>query len=262
MGADNFSLKDKKALIVFPEAAYGLQIAEGLCEAGAEVFLCGACAEGLKSVNSLIASQGYQAAILMEYKQGTDKAAEELTRKAREEMGRVDCFVYIDPGIYLSGWDHEFEEIAENLRITQTGFMLTVKHIGALMAESGQGSVLFVTDYAALVGCDIQNYADAPEIFDNDFSLDYGYVKGSYVNYTRQAAGYLGENNIRCNSIAYAPLEGMKPGGFEDAFIKHSHLKRMASDQDIKGAAVFFASDASRYITGVTLPVDGGYTAK
>jgi NAD(P)-dependent dehydrogenase (short-subunit alcohol dehydrogenase family) len=262
MGIDSFGLTGKKALILFPEADFGAQIALGFCEAGADVFLCGCDPGGLNSVKDTVASFGYRAAVLTEYRQGTDKAAEGLALKAKEEMGWIDCFIYIDPGARLSGWDHEFEEIADAFNFSQTGLMLTVKHIGAVMAETGGGSVLFVTDYAALVGCDIQNYTEAPEIFDKDFSLDYGYVKGSYVNYARQAAGYLGEHGIRCNCIAYAPAGGMKPKGFENAYIKHSHLKRMASDEDIINAAVFFASDASAYITGATLPVDGGYTAK
>jgi NAD(P)-dependent dehydrogenase (short-subunit alcohol dehydrogenase family) len=140
--------------------------------------------------------------------------------------------------------------------------MLTVKHLGLIMAAQGFGSMIFVSDYAALVGFDRQNYINTPEKFEQDFSLNYGFVKGSYVNYVRQAAGYLGEHNARCNCIAYAPLAENVPEGFSKAFIRHSHLKRLATARDIKAAVVFLASDASAYITGITLPVDGGYTAK
>jgi NAD(P)-dependent dehydrogenase (short-subunit alcohol dehydrogenase family) len=257
-----FSLAGKKALIAFPEAPYGAEIAQGLLEAGAEVFLCGAELTALKAVAKVLKQAGCQVSWLLEYRPGTEAAAAELAAKAKSAMGQIDIFAYIDPGIALKGWDHGFQEISDNLHVTQTGLMLTVKHIGMAMAEQGAGSVLFVSDYAALVGCDAHNYDEAPEAFDEAFSIDYGFVKGSYVNYARQAAGYLGEHNIRCNCIACTPLAGKMPAGFEQAFIRHSHLKRMASPGDVKAAAVFLASDASAYITGVTLPVDGGYTAK
>ena len=230
----------KKILLLHPGAAFGAELADGFREAGAEVFPYG---DG--------------------YKQGTEASAEAFAAKVKEEMGKIDCFVYIDPGVCLKGWENEFEDIAENMRATQTGFMLTVKHIGRMMAEAGGGgAVLFITDYTALAGCDVWNYDNAPETFDEDFTLVYGFQKGAYVNYARQAAGYLGEHGIRCNCIAYAPLAGTKPEAFEKAFIKHSHIKRMAMASDIKNAALFLASDAAAYITGVTLPVDGGYTAK
>ena len=259
---DNFSLLGKKALIANPEAPYGAQIAEGFCEAGAEVFLCGGDAAKMEAMAGRFREDGHKVSVLMEYRQGTEAAAAGLAEAARSKMGRIDSFVYVDPGCFPKGWDIEFEEISENMQATQTGLMLTIKNIGSLMAGQGSGAVLFITDYAALVGCDVHNYDKAPEIFDEGFSLLYGFLKGGYVNYTRQAAGYLGENGVRCNCIAYAPLGGGMPDGFEQAFIRYSHLKRMATEQDVKDVAVFFASDASAYITGVTLPVDGGYTSK
>ena len=90
----------------------------------------------------------------------------------------------------------------------------------------------------------------------------YHYEKGGMINFTRWAASVLGPDNIRVNAIS--------PGGFDDGlperFVKNysarTQLGRMADAGDLKGAIVFLASDASRYVTGSNLPVDGGYTAK
>ena len=77
-----------------------------------------------------------------------------------------------------------------------------------------------------------------------------------------KAAGFLGKYTARCNCLAYGPLEGNDPKAFGDAIIRHSHIKRLAQADDVKAAAVFLASDASSFITGQTIAVDGGYTVK
>ena len=178
-------------------------------------------------------------------------------------MGAPDAFFENNSDQRLDGWNgHSFEEIYDNLSVTQTGMILTVKHIGMLMAKKGAGSVVFVSDCAALVGEDVHNFTEAPEAFDHGFALNYGFVRGSYVNYARQAAGYLGENGIRCNCVAFGPLEGSVPAGYAARVVKHSQLKRTLTAEDVKGIATFLASDASAFITGATIPVDGGYSAK
>ncbi|MFO7535509.1 MAG: SDR family oxidoreductase [Kiritimatiellia bacterium] len=83
------------------------------------------------------------------------------------------------------------------------------------------------------------------------------------INFTRFTASYYGLKNVRCNCVA--------PGGYQtenhgETFLKNFAKKtmpgRMANDNDLKGVVVFLASDAASYITGATLPVDAGYTAK
>jgi len=225
-------------------------------------LICGEDTEALRLLEDKLNASGVSIEGVIEYHQGSEENAICLVRKVREKIGKLDIFVDNGSNGLLKGWTHTYEEIYEDLRRTQLGLMLTVKHIGALMAEQDYGSIIFISNYAALVGCDVHKYEDNLEKFDEDFSLTYGFVKGSYVNYTRQAAGYLGEHNVRCNCIAFAPMYDEESEGFSKAFIRHSHLKRMTSAEDIKAAVVFLASDASSYITGVTLPVDGGYTAK
>ena len=252
-----FSLAGKIALITYPEYVYGPEIAKGLSDAGAKVYLAGADMEALKRI-----AADTKAAGVIEYHQKTEAAAEALAAEVEKTAGIPDVFVENGSNLLLKGWVHTFEDIYENLQVTQMGLILTVKHIGMLMAKKGAGSVIFVSDYAALVGSDPQNYVNAQGMWDEGFALNYGILKGEYVNYARQAAGYLGENGIRCNCLAFSPMEKDVEKGFAEQYVKHSHLKRMITADDVAAAAVFFAGDGSRFITGTTVPVDGGYTAK
>ncbi len=254
---ERFSLAGKNVLVYAPDDVYGVDITKGLIEAGAKVWLCGEDASHLEKISKECGAEG-----VFEYRAGTKAEADKLKEFIKGVMGKVDAFVENGSQNGLSGWFHSYEDIVKNFRVTQKGLILTVQAVGEIMAEQKNGSIIFITDYAALVGCDVNNYAGCPEEMEKDFSATYGFVKGSYVNYARQAAGFLGEAGCRCNAVAFSPKESTKPAAFEEAYIKHSHIRRMAKTEDIQDIVVFLASDASKYITGTTIPVDGGYTAK
>lgn len=246
---NRFSVSGKKALVVCPENPYGTEITRGLMEAGAEVWMAGDPAKMPKlSVTGIIP-----------YRHGDADSAKALESAVRTQMGTLD--IVIENGLHTdaSGWEQSFDEINEQLHHTHLGLMLTVQALGHILAKQGHGSMILVTDYGALVGYDPHNYGEGK---DNDFSITKGFIKGAAVNYARQASNYLAEHGCRCNTLAFSPLSGDKDKAFEAQFIRHSQRKRMLEPRDIENAILFLSSDASDFITGVTLPVDGGYTAK
>jgi NAD(P)-dependent dehydrogenase (short-subunit alcohol dehydrogenase family) len=92
---------------------------------------------------------------------------------------------------------------------------------------------------------------------------DYFFHKGGMVNLTRFQASYYGQRGIRVNAIHPGGLGSMgHPEQFVKNYSERTCLGRMANDTDLMGIIVFLASDASKYITGTNIPVDGGYTAK
>ena len=251
-----FSLQGKNALIVCPETPYGREIAMGLHRAGANIYLAGD-PKVQASVCDEIPAAGW-----FDYEHGSVQSAIQLEKEVREQLETLD--IVVENGLYtaMSGWSQSYDDICRELRATHLGMMLTVQALGRILAEQGHGSVLLVADYGALVGYDVQNYEACPEMFDSQFTLLKGFVSGGVVNYARQASNYLAEHGCRCNALAFAPLEGVCSKAFEEAFTRHSQVKRLLRPEDVATAAVFLASDASSFITGITLPVDGGYTAK
>ena len=259
MPAEAFHVKGKKILLLNPDKPYGREAARGLLSEGAELWLCAGEPGALAAAGEEL---GVGAERRYPYTPGTEEAAGRLAAWAEANMGAPDAVVVVNPGSRLETWTPEFDELNASLFSAQTGLMLTVKRLGLLLAKAGRGSVLFLTDFGALVGYDPWNYEGDPALFARDFVLDRGFIAGSYVNYARQAAGFLGEHGVRCNALAFGPLPEPGHPGFGEAVVRHSHLKRLLSAEDIKNAVCFMVSDASRFITGVTLPVDGGYTAK
>ncbi len=249
---DKFSLAGKKALIVCPENPYSREIAAGLSAAGAEIWTAGEAAADL----------GVKIAGTFKYTHGCRESAAELEAAVREKMGALD--ILIENGLYTDkkGWKQNFTEIYDQLQKTHLGMMLTVQSLGHIFAEQGHGSVILVSDYGALVGYDPVNYEGCADEMDSDFSFVKGFISGGVVNYARQASNYLAEHGCRCNAVALAPVDGSCSEKFTQAYARRNQAKRLAKAEDIAGAVIFLASDASEFITGVTLPVDGGYTAK
>lgn len=247
---DTFSVSGKKVLLLCPENPYGAEIAEGLSSAGAEIWLAGDRHTDIPATGSFF------------YTHGSPASAAELANAVKTRMGSVDVIIENCLHTEHTGWKQSFSQIHSQLQKTHLGLMLTLQHLGHILTEQKHGSVIVITDYGALVGYDPQNYTQAPEQLEKDLSFANGFIKGAAVNYVRQASNFLAEHGCRCNAIAFAPISGTVPKEFEAAFLRHSQIKRLATKEDVASAVIFLASNASRYITGITLPVDGGYTAK
>ncbi len=135
---------------------------------------------------------------------------------------------------------------------------MMIRKFGDHMAELGGGSIISIGSIHGMIAPDFSLY----EGLDWGAPPDYFFHKGGLIQLTRYAASKLGPKGVRVNIIS--------PGGFfnnqDEIFVKRynarTFLGRMANEQDIKGAIVFLASDASQYVTDASVVVDGGSTAK
>jgi NAD(P)-dependent dehydrogenase (short-subunit alcohol dehydrogenase family) len=151
---------------------------------------------------------------------------------------------------------------AEQWQATSTvnslGLFLMCKHASVPMVARGRGVIVNVASIYGMVGADFGIY----EGTDLTSPAFYAYDKGGMITLTRHLASWLGRHGVRVNCVSPGGLgDEDQPAAFVANYERRVPLHRLAGPEDIKGAVAFLASDASQYVTGVNLPVDGGWTA-
>jgi NAD(P)-dependent dehydrogenase (short-subunit alcohol dehydrogenase family) len=255
-----FSLKGKTALVTGGAGLYGRQIVYALAQAGAKTYTASRNMENSEDFAENARRQGLDVHAL-KYDQGSHESILSLKESIQRDSGNLH--ILVNNSVMRSGHIEELTEetLSKDMEVNSTGLILMCREFGSLMAAQGGGSIINIGSIYGLVGYDDWLYRDTG--LNKTGGAAYYYNKGGMQNVTRFFAGYYGPKGVRVNCI--------HPGGhyttnLPDAFVKNytdkTFLKRMADDTDLMGIIVFLASDASAYITGTNIPVDGGLTAK
>ena len=245
-------LLGKTAVVTGGAQGIGQAIAHMFAEEGAWVLVLDIDAEGEGTVESIRSSGGSGAFCQADV---SDEAAvaNALSRAATERNGiNIVCnnAAYLGPAHALL--ESTADEWTRCVQVALMGTHYTTKAALPLMLNRGGGSVINIASIQALVGC--------PD------SVAYTATKSALLGYTLSAAYDYGKHNIRVNALCPGPIQtriSPKPGtAHYDWQVAQTMLGRVGTTREIASAAVFLASDEASYITGVVLPVDGGWTAK
>jgi NAD(P)-dependent dehydrogenase (short-subunit alcohol dehydrogenase family) len=250
-----FDLTGRTALVTGGSRGLGLQIAEALGEAGAKILLTSRKASDLEHAAAALQDKGIDArwvAADASDPAGVQKVVEETLQR----LGHVDILVNNAGATWgAPAEDHPLEAWDKVMNLNVRSVFMMSQAVGkASMIPRRAGRIINVASIAGLSGSSKMQY------------LAYGTSKGAVVNFTRTLAGEWGRHGITVNALApgFFPSK-MTRGTLEavgaDKLAAMSPLGRIGDDDDLKGAALLFASAAGKHITGQILAVDGGVSA-
>lgn len=254
----SFSLQNKTVLLTGAAGLFGRGLAAALAEAGATLIIASRSAEKLQAVAEEETARGHRV-FAEAFDQGEESSVLALRDRIHERFGPLHGLVNNSVLRPMKGANGTVEQWQDSMRVNATGVMLMHRHFGQPMAEAGRGSIVNIGSIQGMIGPSYELYEGTAM---GDMPPDYFFHKGGMVNLTRFYAALYGPRNVRVNCLAPGGFYNNQPQEFVHRYSEHTMLNRMADDEDLGGAVIFLLSDASRYITGVNLPVDGGYTAK
>jgi len=257
---------EKRCAIVTGGAGHvGLAICETLMELGATVSVLDlhqeACDERCGDLNS----RGYRGiAIPIHVDLLDEKQTRQSVIDAIEKMERLDILVHSAAFVGTTdypGWAVPFERQTVDawdaaMRVNLTSAFLLVQAAKPYLEKSGNASVIFIGSIYGLVGPDMSLYEETK--MGNPAA--YAASKGGLIQLTRYLATLLAPK-IRVNNITAGGVLRGQPESFQKRYIEKTPLRRMATEEDFKGAIAYLISDLSSYTTGTNLVVDGGWTA-
>lgn len=182
-----------------------------------------------------------------------------------ERYGQIDVLINNACADQLTVVDDElisFENFPvdlwqSNLDVNLTGAFLLSQVCGKHMAEQGGGAILNIGSTYGVVGCDQRIYGDTGI----NSSVAYATTKSGLVNLSRYLASYYQGKNVRVNCLSPAGVSNNQQEPFLSNYLDKMMIKRMAELDDLGAAVLYLVSDASSWVTGTNMMVDGGLTA-
>ncbi len=247
-------LTGRVAIVTGGSIGLGRQMAEGLAEMGANLVLCARKAERAHQAARELQQLGVKAiSLACDVKDET--SIQKVVDATFSQFGRIDILIN-NAGI---SWGAPVEEMRledwnKVIETNLTGTFLCAQAVGKVMMRQGRGKIINIASVAGLGGA-------PPELP----AIGYHASKGGVISFTKDLACKWAVHNIQVNAIApgWFPthMSNRVLERYKELFLSHIPLRRFGNEHDLKGAAVFLASDASNYVTGHVLVVDGGQSA-
>ena len=253
---DLFSLKEKVILITGGEGKYGRCLTEALAEAGGKVITASPFLEEGQKVAAQFREKGLEVTACF-VDQADHDSVIKLKNDIKNEYGRLNVLVNCAVARPMKGYKAPLEQWKLSMDVNATGLLDITREMAELIEEAGGGTIVNIASMMGMFGPDLSNYEGLPDNW-KDQPPDYFFHKGGMLTLTRYLAKILGDKNIRVNAISPGGIFAGQPQRFVDNYTKKVPLGRLANNDDIKGVVVFLASEASSYITGENILMDGG----
>lgn len=254
MGIEMFSLEGKTALVTGASRGIGAAIALAFAEAGADVALAARSTGDIETLAGKVEASGRRA--LPVTTDVTDRAQiEACVRRTIAELGKIDILVNNAGGTKFMAplVDTRAEGWEKAMRLNLDSVFHFSQFVGKHMLERNAGSVINISSAAGVSGAPTLSY--------------YAAAKHGVIGLTKTAAVEWGASGVRCNAICPGWIRTdlnrniWQNDAMAFEFVKDQAIKRWGETSDVTGCAIWLASDASLYVTGAVIVVDGGALA-
>jgi NAD(P)-dependent dehydrogenase (short-subunit alcohol dehydrogenase family) len=272
MKAPLFALKDRIAVVTGGLGQLGRTYAEALLAEGAKVAILDVSEDAATVRRALGALADHSALLVCGGDVLRRAALEDALARIRTRWSRapdilVNNAALDSPPDAPASEDGPFEAYSEEswdrvMAVNVKGVMLCCQVFGGAMAEAGGGSIVNISSIYGRVSPDQSLYDYRRQRGETYYKpIAYSASKSALYNLTRYLAVYWAKKGVRVNTLTLAGVFAAQDPAFLEAYTRRIPIGRMAEPADYVGPVLFLASDASRYMTGADLVVDGGWTA-
>jgi NAD(P)-dependent dehydrogenase (short-subunit alcohol dehydrogenase family) len=264
----SFDLRGKVAVVTGAAGLLGRQHVAALVEAGAHAVLLDKTDDVVEEERAIAASLGVSCMSAV-----VDICDRDALLRVRDDVlrkfDRIDVLVNNAAlndsvekaaGVPVPFEEHPVASWRQALDVNVTGTFLCCQVFGAEMAKRGRGSIVNIASTYGIVAPDQSLYRDAAGRQFMYKSAAYSTSKAAVIGLTRHLAAYWGARGVRVNALSPGGVHNGQEEQFVQRYSQKTPLGRMAEPTEYRGAIVFLASDASSYLTGANIVVDGGFT--
>lgn len=250
---DEFTLQDRAVVITGGAGRLGTRFAQAVLRHGGRVCLL----DPGFAASEQVSDRELRLSVDITDPGQVQDAAEEIRRKMGPAFGLINNACLQPQGFFESMEHYSLETWRKVMAVNLDGLFLCTQVFGGEMAEKGVGSIVNISSIYGVNGPDFSLYEDLS--FNTPPS--YAASKAAILGLTRYLAAYWGNRGVRVNAITPGGVQDGQPEMFVNRYSKRTPLGRMAKKHEMDGAAIFLLSDASSYVTGHNLTVDGGWSA-
>ncbi|MFN4986060.1 MAG: SDR family oxidoreductase [Ignavibacteria bacterium] len=265
---NEFSLAGRVAIVTGAAGLLGQRHCHALANAGAVVYACDNHAAASQALAEQLGPA--HAGAFVDVTDG--ESITELRDTVISEHGRIDILVNnaaindavespISQASHSAFENYPVALFRKVMDVNVTGSFLMSQIIGSSMAQSGKGAIINVASTYGVVAPDQRLYQNENGVQQMYKSAAYPASKGAVIMLTKFMATYWAGQGVRVNTLSPGGVQNNQPDVFIEKYSQRTPMGRMAAPGDYEGALVFLASDASAYMTGHNLIVDGGWTA-
>lgn len=267
---DNFRLEGKTAIVTGGGGLLGQHFCRGLASAGANVAVVDINLETAKKTVAVISDEFNTDVQAFECDVTSEKSVMKMVQDVVSRFGEINILHNNAAGkssnldaFFANFEDYDLDQWKEIMSTNLDGMFLVAKHVGKVLVEQEKGgSIIQTASIYGVMGPDQRIY-EGSHYLDRTINSPaiYSASKAGVIGLTKYLATYWGDKGIRVNAITPGGVESGQNETFKQKYSNRIPMRRMAQPEEMVGALIYLASDASSYVTGHNIIVDGGLNA-